>query len=180
MRIIAGKYNRRIIKTIPGLNTRPVTDRIKESIFNMIVHRYSLDEKLVLDLFAGSGSFGLEALSRGAKEVTFVEKANESSAIIKENIQALGCGKECKVQNTEVESYLKRCSAKFDFIFCDPPFKLENILDIPKLILETNVLSDDGILVFRSCFKIDFAAYGYSVLHDKVIGRSYIYFLRKK
>jgi 16S rRNA (guanine966-N2)-methyltransferase len=150
MRIIAGKYKGRTISTIEGNETRPVMDRIKESIFNILTHRYSLIDMEILDLFAGSGSFGLEALSRGAKSVTFVEKSAQVVKHLQSNIDKLKCNEQCAVNNISVESFLEKNKKKFDIVFFDPPFKILNPFEIICQIYKNNILSEDSILIFRT------------------------------
>ncbi len=179
MRIIAGKFKRRTIRTIEGLETRPVMDRIKESIFNILIHRYSIADKSVLDLFAGSGSFGLEALSRGAGNVTFVEKSNEAAKYLNENIKKLECAAECTVRNMSVESFLERNKNRYDLIFCDPPFKMENPQSILSALLKSEGMHSDSMLIFRSEEKNFFEFSGYEILIEKIFGRNIVYFLRK-
>ena len=179
MRIIAGKFKRRQIRTIDGMDTRPVTDRIKESIFNVLVHRFSIIDTEVLDLFAGSGAFGLEALSRGAKSVTFVEKSAEAVKYLQENISNLKCSEDCSVKNINVEYFFEKNRKKYDLIFCDPPFKMENPLDIIKKILENSIASEDSLLIFRSEGKNAFTFTGVEIVLEKTFGRNIVYFLRK-
>jgi 16S rRNA (guanine966-N2)-methyltransferase len=179
MRIISGKYNRRIILTVDNLDTRPVTDRIKESIFNILVHNFSIENKIVLDLYAGSGSFGLEALSRGAEKAVFIESSPESYKVLLQNINSIGCGMDSKASKTDVASFLDRNIDKYDLIFCDPPFKLENSELIVKKIIEKDILNEKGLLVFRSNEKKDFNLSGLEVFREKKIGISYIYIMRK-
>ena len=97
MRIIAGKYKGRVIKFPNSKLVRPTTDKVKESLFNYLVHNYDLDEMNVCDIYAGSGSLGLEALSRGANSVHFVEKDFHVSKMLQENISSLGADEECKI-----------------------------------------------------------------------------------
>jgi len=179
MRIIAGKFRRRIIHTIEGLDTRPVMDRIKESIFNILVHRYSIVDSTVLDLFAGSGAFGLEALSRGAKQVTFVEKSNEAVKFLNENINSLKCSEDCVVKNTSVEFFLEKNTQIYNFIFCDPPFKMEEPLSILKIIAGRSLMDKDSLLIFRSEGKNKFTFPDFEVVLEKTFGRNIVYFLRK-
>jgi 16S rRNA (guanine966-N2)-methyltransferase len=179
MRIISGKYKSRIIQTVDNLNTRPVTDRIKESIFNILVHNFSIENKNVLDLYAGSGSFGLEAISRGAKKTIFIESSPESYKILLQNIKSLDCSINSKPVKTDVKSFLEGNTDKFDLIFCDPPFKNENTELIVKNIIEKGMLNDGGLLVFRSNYKKDFNSTGLEIFREKKIGISYIYIMRK-
>ena len=122
MRIIAGKYRGRRLDVPVGRRIRPTGDRMKESMFSALGQ--ACRGARVLDLFAGSGALGLEALSRGASEVTFVEKESASIAALKKNIRARGVENECIVVQTEVFSFLKGLEKgiSFDLIFADPPF----------------------------------------------------------
>ncbi|WP_437226313.1 16S rRNA (guanine(966)-N(2))-methyltransferase RsmD [Planctomicrobium sp. SH661] len=129
MRIIAGKYRRRLLQTSPGEVTRPITDRVKESLFENISQR--LHGKRVADIFAGTGTIGLEALSRGAECVTFIEKDKIALQLLRENVASLKCEEETLIWPADV----LRCSFKpkgkkapgfapFDVIFFDPPYKM--------------------------------------------------------
>jgi 16S rRNA (guanine(966)-N(2))-methyltransferase RsmD len=178
MRIIAGKYKSRIIKTIKSYDTRPVLDRIKESIFNILIHKYPFEDGAVLDLFAGSGSFGLEALSRGAEKVTFVEKSSNTHKILLENINNLGCQTECSVYKRDVIGFIEGCSEKFDLIFCDPPFKTTNLLEILKKIYIKKILKEQGLLIFRSDLEFNAEAFKFQLLEKRKIGINIVYFLR--
>lgn len=180
MRIIAGKYKKSKIYTIEGLSTRPVMDRIKETIFNILVHRFSIIDTEVLDLYAGSGSLGLEALSRGAKNITFVEKSKEAVDILKKNIEKLNCKEQCIVKHSSVELFLENAIGKYNLIFCDPPFSITDPTYILNMILQKDIVFDDSIIIFRTEEKNTFNFDKYDVLIEKNIGRSKIYFLRKK
>jgi 16S rRNA (guanine966-N2)-methyltransferase len=180
MRIIAGKYKSRIIKTIKSYDTRPVLDRVKESVFNILIHKYLLEEFEVLDLFAGSGSFGLEALSRGAKNVTFIEKAPLTCKIILENIRNLGCESECTVLKRDVKNYIETCSGSYDMIFYDPPFKLAEAKTILDLIYNKGILKEEGILIFRSDYDYNSDSFGFRLIDKRKIGINIVYFLGMK
>jgi 16S rRNA (guanine966-N2)-methyltransferase len=178
MRIIAGKYKGRTISTIEGNETRPVMDRIKETIFNILAHRYSLIDIAVLDLFAGSGSFGLEALSRGAKEITFVEKSEETIKYLQSNINKLRCNDQCVIKNMSVKFFLENNKKNFDVVFYDPPFKMINPIEIINQIYQNNILSEESILIFRSEKKNTFSFDNFKIEIEKVFGRNIVYFLR--
>lgn len=180
MRIIAGKYKKSKIFTIEGLGTRPVMDRIKETIFNIMMHRFSIIDTEVLDLYAGSGSLGLEALSRGAKSITFVEKSKEAVDILKKNIEKLNCKEHCIVKHSSVELFLENSNGQYNIIFCDPPFNIADPIYILNMILKKDIVFDDSIVIFRTEEKNTFSFDNYDVLIEKNIGRSKIYFLRKK
>jgi len=130
MRIIAGKYRGRRLAVPVGRRIRPTGDRMKESMFSALGQ--ACRGTRVLDLFAGSGALGLEALSRGASEVTFVEKDHASIAALKENIRALGVENECMVVQAEVFSFLQGLEKGifFDLIFADPPFTGDSAQEI--------------------------------------------------
>jgi len=121
MRVIAGSARGRKIVAPEGRNTRPITDRAKEGIFNMLLPIIELDDVQVLDLFAGSGSFGIECLSRGAGHVTFVERDRGAAAVINKNLETLGFSDRSTVLNSTVESVLRTTPA-VDLVFCDPPY----------------------------------------------------------
>ncbi len=123
MRIIAGSARGRKIVAPDGQSTRPITDRAKEGIFNMLVSLGGVADTRVLDLYAGSGSFGLESLSRGTEHVTFVERGRPALVALRKNLQALGFESRATVLAVSVEQALiSLASSSFDLVFCDPPY----------------------------------------------------------
>lgn len=121
MRIISGKFKGRALKSFTGPHIRPTTDRVKESLFN-ILQGY-IEDARILDLFSGTGNLSLEAVSRGASYVESVEKHPVSIKIINENIKLLGVDREMRVLKQDVFEYLRKNTAEpFDVIFIDPPF----------------------------------------------------------
>lgn len=122
MRVIAGSARRIPLKTPEGMETRPTTDRIKETLFNML--QYDLADCCFLDLFAGSGAIGIEALSRGAKTAVFVEQNARAAEIVRDNLKATRLESQAVVMNCDALTALKRLEGKyrFDFIFMDPPY----------------------------------------------------------
>ncbi len=143
MRIISGKYRGKKLKgfNIPG--TRPTMDRVKESLFG-IIQTY-IPDSAVLDLFAGSGALGLEAISNGAKTTYLIDNSEEAIKIIKENSQNID--EDIKIIHIDYKKFLKTTEKKFDIIFLDPPYK-ENQLDKAlKIIEERELLNDKGIVV---------------------------------
>lgn len=123
MRIIAGSARGRKIVAPDGQSTRPITDRAKEGIFNMLVSLGGVADTRVLDLYAGSGSFGLESLSRGAEHVTFVERGRPALVALRKNLQTLGFESRATVLGVSVEQALiSLASSSFDLVFCDPPY----------------------------------------------------------
>lgn len=125
MRVIAGSARRILLKTVEGLDTRPTTDRIKETLFNML--QYQIAGCRFLDLFSGSGAIGIEALSRGAKEAVFVENNPRAIACIRENLKAVHLEERAVILQEDVLVGLKKLEkipeqAAFDYIFMDPPY----------------------------------------------------------
>jgi 16S rRNA (guanine966-N2)-methyltransferase len=121
MRVIAGSARGRKLLAPDGRGTRPITDRAKEGIFNMLGPIIELDDCRVLDLFAGSGSFGIECLSRGAGHVTFVERNRAAAGIIEQNLDNLGFSDQASVLTAGVESVVRTMTA-VELAFCDPPY----------------------------------------------------------
>lgn len=122
MRIIAGRWRGHRLKTLRGRGIRPTTDRVREAW--MAALGGEVDDARVLDLFAGSGALGLEALSRGASEVVFVERARGSLKILRENIRHLGAEEECKVVAGDAMAFARRLEPQeFDLVLADPPYE---------------------------------------------------------
>ena len=137
-----------------NINTRPLKDRARESIFNLLVHSkkvsFELKKSNILDLYAGSGSFGLECISRDAKSVSFVEKEEGAIKILKKNIEKLKVKKFSNIYSVDVLHFIKKnIHQKFDLIFLDPPFKNNNISDIIELIFINELLKKNGILILH-------------------------------
>lgn len=138
----------RKLKELPGLATRPTTDKVKESVFNII--QFDIEGRRVLDLFGGTGQMGIEALSRGAKHATFVDLAPAAAAVIRQNLAATGFNDSARVVQSDWRAFLSTCREKFDLIFLDPPYKetmLENALET---IAAIDILSEHGIIICES------------------------------
>lgn len=149
MRIIAGEYRGRSLKTTTGPGYRPAMGKVRGALFSMLEARgISWPETAVLDLFAGSGSLGFEALSRGAVQVTFVESLPRAAALISENAAKLGVAPErCRILTEEVGKVLgRRPHAAFDVIFIDPPYGKNLMSPAIKAILKQGWLAEHGIL----------------------------------
>ncbi len=144
MRIITGKYKGQKILGVPGISTRPTTAFNRETIFSMYPY---YEGYRVLDLFAGTGAFGLECLSRGAEWVDFVEFATPAIATLLENIQKMKCGADCHVHRRRVEAYLKLQHEPYDLIFLDPPYNKGLVGKCLELIFSGNLLQTDGIII---------------------------------
>ncbi len=142
MRIIGGEAKGRRLDT-PDEGTRPLTGRVREALFSILGE--TVDGATVLDLFAGSGSFGLEALSRGAAEVVFVERDRRAVKVLERNIGAVGLGG--RVETETVVDYLVRSDAGFDLVFVDPPYALEDLAVEEVLFMVENRLNQGATAI---------------------------------
>ncbi len=145
MRVITGKARGVALKTPDGLQTRPTADRVKEALFSII--QFELPNARVLDLFAGTGQLGIEALSRGAKSAVFVDAGEPAIRLVKENLRRTRLEDQARVVRGDYLSFLRTCRETFDMIFLDPPYAevfLENAL---KCISEIDILHSGGIIV---------------------------------
>jgi 16S rRNA (guanine966-N2)-methyltransferase len=149
MRIIAGDFRGRLLETVPDLSVRPTTDRAKQTIFDILSNRVVFEDLEVLDLFAGSGSLGLEAISRGAKNATFIDKSRKPLDVLEKNIETLGCESQCSVYQAEVFWYLKNIKRTYNLIFADPPYKLENIGHLPNAIYDSGAVRHGSYVVME-------------------------------
>ncbi len=145
MRVISGTARGRKLISPEGYDTRPTTDNVKESLFNII--QFDIEGRRVLDLFAGSGQLGIECLSRGAKSAVFVDERREAVKIIWENLKK--CGFTAEVYLTDAESYLRK-GEKFDIVFVDPPYESDYYEIVMKNINLFDILNEGGIIIFES------------------------------
>ncbi len=120
MRVITGSARGRKRRTLEGRDVRPTTDMVKEAMFSII--QFDIEGRKVLDLFAGCGQLGIEAVSRGAVSATFVDKSRQSVDVINENVKAVGFSAESKVVNKDYSAFLSGCADKYDIVFLDPPY----------------------------------------------------------
>ncbi len=149
MRVIAGTYGGRILKAPPGDSTRPTSDRVREALFSILGAR--VDGASVLDLFAGSGALGLEALSRGAGSVTFVDEAQPAIRAIQANLQALSAEAEVRKQDAlRFLSHASRGAAQYDLVFLDPPYRQAERLARPLSEALPAVLAPGAVAVAES------------------------------
>ena len=162
MRIIGGKNKGKKINLPIDKNTRPLRDLVKESIFNLIEHsnkfNASILNSIVLDLFSGTGSFGLECFSRGAKFITFVENYPHALGILKKNISNMNASSSSEIiENNcfELMNHNKKFSKKFDIIFLDPPYKNKSINLLINLIIDQKILKKNGIILIHRHKKDD-------------------------
>lgn len=149
MRIISGRLGGRRIQPPSNMPyTRPTTDIAKEGLFNILQHRLDFEGIKTLDLFGGTGCISYELASRGATDLTIVEKDVTMHTFIKKNIDALNIIG-AKVFKMDVFGYLKTCAEQFDFIFAGPPYALGTIDELPKIIISQNLIANDGYFVLE-------------------------------
>lgn len=149
MRIIAGQSRGRKLKSVPGMNTRPTADRVKEAVFSSV--EGILYGARVLDVFSGTGNIALEAVSRGASEAVLLEKNKEALKVIKENVAACGSDR-CKViggDSIESLNLLGKQKKQFDFIYIDPPYKSDLYRMALQKIADKSLLAEDGIIIME-------------------------------
>lgn len=171
MRIIAGKARRLPLKTLPGKDTRPTTDRIKETLFNMLAPE--LEGAYFLDLFAGSGQIGLEAISRGSAYCVFVDNNKKACEVIRDNMEFTKLADQCMLMNTDVRTALRQLEGKFrfDLIFMDPPYHQDLEPDILHDLSQSMLLKEDALIIVEADEHTDFSfvkELGYSILKEKI------------
>lgn len=178
MRIISGSRRGHKLIEFAGQDVRPTTDRVKESIFNII--QGFIPEAKVLDMFSGSGALSFEALSRGAVKAVCIDIDKRSVDIINKNAKQLGFDDRCEILNMSCMDYVKRCHTKFDVIFMDPPYNKGFVEPALKAIVENDLLGEDGIIMLESD-NTDFFGdvSGLSVYRQRKYGRTYITVYKK-
>jgi len=177
MRIISGINKGKKLYAPDGMSVRPTSDKIKESIFNMI--GYIDENSTVLDLFAGSGNVGIEFLARGAKECYFVDISHKSLNFVKKNIEICNFVDKTKIVQSDYDKAIENfCSLKlkFDYVFADPPYDLLCLNNIASRILQNNLLKEDGLLIIETdkseeAFDLDCKNITYK---EKIYGRTRI------
>ena len=180
MRVITGKARGVQLKTPDGMNTRPTTDRVKEALFSII--HFDIPGSSVLDLFAGSGQLGIEALSRGALDAVFVDVRDDACSLVKENLRRTKLQAQAKVVKAEYSQYLRNCHQKFGIIFLDPPYSEDFLEKSLNFITEIDILQSGGIIVTErplgKALSGDFP--GYSRSKDYKYGKVILTFFRKE
>ncbi len=182
MRIISGNKRGMLLETPDGMDTRPTSDRIKETLFNMIAP-YVCDSYF-LDLFAGSGQMGIEALSRGAREAVFVEKDKRAIACIENNLNKAKFDDDSLLLKTDVFSALNMLKnhSVFDIVFMDPPYNKLIEKDVLKSLANSPFISDETLIIVEASLETDFdyvESYGYSITKEKLYKTNKHIFLKK-
>lgn len=171
MRVIAGSARRLLLKTLDGLDTRPTTDRIKETLFNML--QPSIPDCLFLDLFSGSGAIAIEALSRGAKLAVLVENNRSAVDVIRENLNRTKLEDRAVVMNCDVLAGLKRLEGKhgaFDIIFMDPPYNHGYERQVLEYLAGSHMADNNTLIVVEASKETDFSwlePMGYHLIKSK-------------
>lgn len=185
MRVISGTARGTKLSSIDSINTRPTLDRVKESLFNIIMER--IDDSTILDLFAGSGAIGIEFLSRGAKKAYFCDKSHEATQMIYKNLEKTKFTDKAKILKKDYRKCLKEISEeniKFDIIFIDPPYKENLAIDAVEQIIYLELLNQDGIIIIETDEKErelkELEELQVEVYDLRKYGRVYLIFLSRK
>ena len=179
MRVISGKARGIVLRTPNGMETRPTADRVKEALFSII--QFELPCARVLDLFAGTGQLGIEAISRGASFAQFVDAREDACRLIRENLKRTAFENQANVVRCDYANYLAKCKDKFNIILLDPPYIevfLENAL---KMITEIDILQSGGIIVTERPLEkeLSFDFPGFTRSKDYKYGKTVLTLFRK-
>ena len=155
MRVITGTARGRRLKELEGMETRPTTGKVKESLFSII--QFDIEGRRVLDLFAGTGQLGIEALSRGARQCVFIDQHNDAVKLIRENLQVCGLTDSAIVRSGDAMAYLKS-GEKFDLIFLDPPYASGLLVKALEDIAAFDICREHGIIVAESAVETELPA----------------------
>ena len=177
MRVISGKYRGLNLAEFNGEEIRPTADRVKESLFNIIAPRICGAE--VLDLFCGSGSLGIECLSRGAAHAAFNDCAASSISVLNKNLAKLKGESKYSVTKFDYATYLRSADKAFDIIFIDPPYRFDYGISALQLISERGLLKDNGIAVYERDRSFSGEAEGLEAYDERKYGKTYLTFFKK-
>ena len=183
MRIIAGSARSLPLKTVEGMETRPTTDRIKETLFNMLQNE--IPGCYFLDLFAGSGQIGLEAVSRGAEYAVFADNSRKAAQCIEENIHFTKFDKQCRFINMDAVSAIRSLDGKyrFDLIFMDPPYKKELEKEVLTALAQSTLLKDNTLIIVEAALDTSFdyrGELGYQMIkYNKYKTNAHVFLTRR-
>jgi 16S rRNA (guanine966-N2)-methyltransferase len=182
MRVIAGKYKGRKLTTVADLTVRPATDRVKSAIFNTLQTRIDWRTATVLDLYAGSGSVGIEALSRGAVHTTFVEFDRKVFAFLQANLVNIKADGDSTLIFGSVDQYLSVPRKPFNVVFADPPYAIPTLSQLPERIFASGVVAPEGMLVIEHPTHHEFEhSERCEVLLERAYGRTAVsYFIHRQ
>ncbi len=175
MRIISGTYRGMKLAEFKGEDIRPTSDRVKESLFNILSAR--LAESRVCDLFCGSGNLGIESLSRGAARVCFNDISKDSLKVLKSNLAKIKGG-EYAVTNADYEQFLKCCNERFDIIFIDPPYRFDYGRRALEIISSRKLLNGNGVAVYERDRVFPDKVEGLELYDERKYGKTYLSFFK--
>lgn len=153
MRVITGTARGRRLKELEGMETRPTTDRVKEAIFSII--QFDVEGRRVLDLCAGTGQMGIEALSRGAAHCTFVDIRREAVNLIRDNLTQTGLAERATVLQSDALAFLSQSHERYDLILLDPPYESEIIKKVLQIVTRIDNVSENGIIICENDLNFD-------------------------
>ena len=182
MRIISGAFKGRLINVPKSNLIRPTTDRVRETLFNLLNNSLDFDGIKVLDIYAGSGSLGLECLSRGAEEIHFVEKNYVIYKNLESNIESLNAKDQCKIFKMAASIFAKKITdTKYDLILADPPFFKDDIYEVVENIFTNKILKEDSFMIIeRSIQTKEKDINHFNIQPFKIIGDSCLYKITEK
>ena len=175
MRIISGIFRGRQIRPPKNFKARPTTDFAKESLFNILIHQFSIEDLDVLDLFSGTGSISYEFASRGARSVLAIEMAPMHFKFIQETCRSMEM-EQVSVIRADAFRYLKKPTQAFDFIFADPPYDHAGLPELPDLIFSTDILNNKGVFILEHPGSYSFTAHPRFLQHRKYGGVNFTFF----
>jgi 16S rRNA (guanine966-N2)-methyltransferase len=156
VRVVSGVHKGKPLKAVPGTSTRPTTDKVKEAIFNMIGPYF--DGGIGLDLFAGSGGLGIEALSRGLDKVIFIDRDGKAIGIIRENISSCKLEQQSEIYRNDADRAIKALMKRdivFDYVFLDPPYKKQQLVSLMEKMDESKLVTSNSIVVCEHSFDVE-------------------------
>lgn len=172
MRVVAGKHRGRVLAEFQGRDIRPTSDRVKESLFNILMLK--IPNARILDVFSGSGNLGIESISRGAKEVVFNDSSKSSIGVLKKNLDMIK--ENAMVYQMDYASLLSLKMKPFDVIFLDPPYATEFGKNALQLISQNNLLNKEGVIVFETDKETYPEVDGLTLSDNRHYGKTYLYF----
>ena len=179
MRITTGRFKGRTVPTVGDLSVRPAMDRARQTIFNILAARMELEGVSVLDLFAGSGSLGLEALSRGAARVVFVEQSRDAARLLNGTLERFGCSDQADVLTMDAQQFLAGNRERFALVFADPPYSYPHTSGMPDDIIAGNHLASRGMLLIEHATGLEFPPSGrWNLFTGRRFGRTTLSFFR--